>query len=354
MTGGLEGVVAAETVLSHSDGETGTIWLRGHSVEDLVKNHGYEGTVAIIWEGFVGEGLTRAKILSGFGAARERAFARLGEWIGAAGRRPVLEGLRIALAALPEQSSPVEIAATFPVAVAALIRSRAGMPPVAPDASLATTADFLRMMKGAPASANEVRALETYFTAVCENGLGASGFAGRVAISTKASLVSAIVAAYCTFTGPLHGGAPGPVLDMLDEIAAAGDIEGWIEAKLASGGRLMGFGHRVFRVRDPRADVLRAAVAALNKDAGRLAFAAKVEQAALAALKRAKPGRSLQSNIEMNAALLLDAVGVPRDAFTQVFATARSVGWIAHALEQQKTGRIIRPSSHYIGPKPSI
>src|SRR5271165_4715698 len=102
MNSGLEGIVAAETVLSHSDGETGTIWLRGHTVEDLVKNQGYEGTVAILWEGFVGEGLTRTKIQNDFGAARERAFAQLGEWLGAAGKRPVLEGLRIALAALPE------------------------------------------------------------------------------------------------------------------------------------------------------------------------------------------------------------------------------------------------------------
>ncbi len=114
----------------------------------------------------------------------------------------------------------------------------------------------------------------------------------------------------------------------------------------------MGFGHRVFRIRDPRADVLRAAVAALNKDAGRLAFASEVEKKALAALARHKPGRSLQSNIEMNAALLLDAVGVPRDAFTQVFAIARSAGWLANALEQRKTGRMIRPASNYIGPKP--
>lgn len=353
MIDGLEGVVAAETVLSHSDGETGTIWLRGHTVQELVEKHGYEGTVAIIWEGFAGEGLKRDTIRRDFGAGRERAFARLGEWFDMAAKRPPVEGLRIALAALPEQASPVDIATTFQVAVAALIRARDGEPPVAPDGSLGVADDVLRMMKGGPASAAEVHALDCYFTSVCENGLGASGFAGRVAISTKASLVSAIVAAYCTFTGPLHGGAPGPVLDMLDEIEASGDIEGWIEQKLASGGRLMGFGHRIFRVADARVPVLRAAVAALGKDAARIAFASEVEKAALAALKRHKPSQALP-NIEMNAALLLEAVGVPRDAFTQVFATARSVGWIAHALEQRKTGRMIRPLSNYVGPKPEI
>ena len=209
------------------------------------------------------------------------------------------------------------------------------------------------MLRDEPAAENEVRALETYFTTVCENGLGNSSFAARVTVSTRASLASAVVSAYCAFTGPLHGGAPGPVLDMLDEIKASGDIDGWIESKLAAGGRLMGFGHRVFRIRDPRADVLREAVAQLNRDAGQLAFAYEVERRALAALARHKPGRSLQSNIEMNAALLLDAVGVPRDAFTAVFAIARCAGWLAHAMEQRQTGRMIRPVSHYIGPQPA-
>jgi citrate synthase len=353
MNNGLEGVVAADTVLSHTDGDTGTIWVRGHTIGDLVANHGFEGTVAIIWEGFAGEGLTRAKIQNDFGAGRERAFAQMSDWLGAAAKRPLLEGVRIALAALPEDSKPAVITATLPVAIAALIRSRDGQAPVQPDASLSTAADFLRMFKGQPASAAEVRALDTYFTTVCENGLGNSSFTARVTVSTKASLASAVISGYCAFTGPLHGGAPGPILDMLDEVKASGDIDGWIEKKLAAGGRLMGFGHRVFRIRDPRADVLRAAVASLNMDAGRLAFASEVEKKALAALARHKPGRSLQSNIEMNAALLLDAVGVPRDAFTQVFAVARSPGWVANAMEQQKTGRMIRPASNYIGPKPA-
>ena len=352
MNDGLKSVVAADTVLSRADGETGMVWVRGHTIGDLVKNHGYEGTVAIIWDGFAGENLTRAKIQNELGIGRERAFAQLDDWIEAAAKRPLLEGARIALAALPENSQPAGIAATMPVAVAALLRTRAGKKAVKPNTSLATAADFLRMMRGEPAGEKEVRALDTYFTAVCENGLGNSSFTARVAVSTKASLASAIVSAYCAFTGPLHGGAPGPVLDMLDEIAASGDVDGWIEKRLASGERLMGFGHRVFRIRDPRADMLRAAAASLRKDAGRLAFAAEVERAALAALKRHRPDQSLHSNIEMDAALLLESVGVPRDAFTQVFAIARCPSWIAHALEQRKTGRMISPASHYVGPKP--
>src|SRR5260221_4411528 len=323
---GLEDVVAADTVLSHTDGNSGTIWVGGHTVDDLVAHHGYEGTVAIIWEGFAGENLTRARIQSEFGASRVRAFAQMNDWIGAASKRPLLEGVRIALAALPEDSTPADIHAALPVATAALIRTRDGKPPVPPDPALSTAADVLRMLRGPPADANEVRALDTYLTTVCDNGLGNSSFAARVTVSTKASLVSAVVSAYCAFTGSLHGGAPGPVLDMLDDIKASGDIEGWIEKILASGGRLMGFGHRVFRIRDPRADVLRAAVASLNRDAGRLAFASEVESKALKALVLHKPGRSLQSNIEMNAALRLDDFGVPRDALTLVFSISLFAG----------------------------
>jgi citrate synthase len=352
MSNGLEGVVVADTVLSRTDGESGTIWIRGHPLPQFVAEHDYEGGVAVLWEGFAGDGLTGGGLRAELGNARELAFARLGDWLGAAAKRPLLEGVRIGLAALPEQSTPVEVLSALSVAVAALIRARDGQAPVPPDRSLGTAADLLRMLHGESTEQRLAAALETYFTTMMENGLGPSAFAARVTISTRASLASAIVTAYCAFTGPLHGGAPGPALDMLDEIATDGDIDGWIERKLALGGRLMGFGHRVFRIRDPRAELLREALDRLGADADRLAFAVKVEQAALAALKRHKPGRSLQPNVEMNAALLLDAVGVPRNAFTPVFAIGRCAGWIAHALEQQKTGRMIRPASNYIGPRP--
>jgi citrate synthase len=174
-----------------------------------------------------------------------------------------------------------------------------------------------------------------------------------VIISTRASLASAAVGAYGAFSGALHGGAPGLALDMLDEIAGSGDIDQWLDRTLAAGGRLMGFGHRVFRVRDPRADVLRAALQRLDPESKRLAFARDVERRALAALQRRKPDRRLEANIEMDAALLLDAIGLPREAFTPVFAIARAPAWIAHALEQQRTGRMLRPASTYIGPAPA-
>jgi citrate synthase len=139
---------------------------------------------------------------------------------------------------------------------------------------------------------------------------------------------------------------------MLDAIGPVENAEAWLDRAVMRGDRLMGFGHRVYRVQDPRSDVVKAVVERLNRDAGRLRYAEAVEKAALAVLVRRKPDRSLQTNLEFYTALLLEALGLPRDAFTGAFAVARVVGWIAHALEQQAGGRLIRPQSEYVGPMP--
>jgi citrate synthase len=152
----------------------------------------------------------------------------------------------------------------------------------------------------------------------------------------------------------LHGGAPGPVIAMLDAIAGSGDPRGWLEREVRGGERLMGFGHRIYRVRDPRADALKAAVRLLGRSAApsdRLVQAEAVERIALDVLRTAKPGRVLETNVEYYTALLLEAVGFPPRAFTCVFAMGRVIGWLAHAREQQATGRLIRPQSRYIGPR---
>ena len=352
MSDGLDGVVACQTVLSHNDAETGVVLVRGHPIKELVEQRGYEGTIALMWEGFAGDGLTRASTIEQLGAGRALAFSRLDEWLPGAARRPPIDGMRMCLAALPPDSAPAEILAALPVGIAALIRAHAGKALVPPDPSLTTAADLLRMASGAPVEARFATALDNYLTTVIDNGLGASTFAARVIISTLAPLAAAVEGAYGCFIGERHGGAPGLALDMLDAIAQSGDIDGWLDRKLAAGERLMGFGHRIFHMRDPRADMLRAALQRLDPAAKRLAFAQDVERRAVAALQRRKPGRRLEANIELDAALLLDAIGLPRDAFTPVFAVARAPAWIAHALEQQRTGRMIRPASTYVGPKP--
>ena len=355
---GLAGLIAAETVLSHSDGGRGILWVRGHTIADLAAHLGYDGAVGLLWEGFAGDRLSRETMRARLAAGRDKAFARLGDWLGRAAGRPPVEGARLALASLPDDSAPADILATLPVAVAALLRRRAGAAPLAPDPARGTADDLLRMTHGKPVAPPLAAALDTYFCAVIDNGLNTSAFTARVIASSRASLASAALGAYCAFTGPLHGGAPGPTLDMLDEAAASGDVAAWAERKLAAGERLIGFGHRVFRLGDPRAALLHQALEklgdSLGPGAGRLAFAAEVERAVGAAFARLKPGRPpLKPNVEINAALLLDAVGFPRDAFMPVFAVARAAGWLAHAMEQQKEGRLVRPSSAYIGPVPA-
>jgi citrate synthase len=353
MDSGLAGMVVAETVLSRSDGDHGILWVRGHTLPQLVADFGYEGTVAILWEGFAGDGLTRQRLQAELGAARETVFARYGEWVEPAAGRPLAEGLRVVLAALADDSTPTTILAALPVVIALLLRGQRGEAPVTPDRTLTTAADFLRMAHGAPASAAIVRALDAYWTVVMENGLNTSAFAARTIASSGASLVTAVLGAWCAFTGPRHGGAPGPTLDMLDEAEAASDLDTWIEQKLAVGERLMGFGHRVFRQGDPRTAAIGEALAGLGPDAGRLAFAADLERRVGAAFRRLKPGRPpLQQNIEINAALLLDAAGFSREVFTPVFAIGRCPGWIAHALEQRAERRLVRPSARYVGPEP--
>jgi citrate synthase len=353
MNSGLEGVVAAETVLTHVDGDQGIWWLRGHGLGEVIAQHGYEGATALLWEGFAGDGLDRAQIQAQFGTGRAASFARLPLWLEAARQLPLGEAMRLAIAAIPDDSRPAAVAASFPVAVAALLRARAGEAPVPPDPALATAADFLRMLHGEPAAPAVAAALDAYLTTVIDNGLAASTFAARVIASTRASLAASVLGGYCALTGPLHGGAPGPVLDMLDEIGDASRIDLWLARALAEGERLMGFGHRVWRGRDPRADALKGALLRLGPDRGRIGFAEEVERRALAALQRKKPDRPIETNVEFYTALLLEAVGLPRDAFTPVFALARSVGWLAHALEQRQTGRLIRPAAHYIGPRPA-
>jgi citrate synthase len=357
MDSGLAGLIAAETVLSHSDGAQGILWVRGHTLTELVARFGYEGAVGLLWEEFVGDGLDRAAIRARLGTARQTAFAGLEQWLDRAASHTVVEGVRLALAHLPDAAEPAAILATLPVAIAALLRQRQGEAPLAPDPGLTTAADLLRMVHGRPVDPAMAEALDTYWTALIDNGLNTSAFTARVIASSRASFACAALGAYCAFTGPLHGGAPGPTLDLLDEAAASGDVDAWAERKLRTGDRLMGFGHRVFKGGDPRALILRDALRRLGDrlgpGAGRLAFAAEVERAVADAFAHVKPGRpALQPNVEINAALLLDAVGLPRDAFMPVFAVARCSGWLAHAMEQQREGRLVRPSSAYIGPRP--
>ncbi|MGE0154120.1 MAG: citrate synthase/methylcitrate synthase [Reyranellaceae bacterium] len=352
---GLDGVIAAETRLSHVDGEAGRLIVAGHELPELVRDHGFEGTAALLWDGLAPEGGDRAAVQRGLGQARLDAFAHVPALLAVAKDLTVVEALRVGLGLLPDAAkTPHHLLATaaLPVFLAALLRQKDDQPAVAPDPALGTAADLLRMLRGERAPAPEEKALDAYLTTIADHGFNASTFAARVVASTRAGLISAVLAGLCALKGPLHGGAPGPVLDMLDEIGASANVLPWLDKAVRDGERLMGFGHRIYKVRDPRADVLKAVVAGLGGRSGRLRFAAEVEAGAIATLRRLKPGQRLDTNVEFYTALVLEAVGLPREAFTAVFAVGRAAGWCAHILEQEQTGRIIRPQSRYIGPMP--
>jgi citrate synthase len=264
--------------------------------------------------------------------------------------RTALGHVRLPAGDATDLPAAVAVIGAAPVFVAAWSRRRAGQPPVAPDPALGHAADYLRMTIGRAPDAGAVRALDAYLVTVIDHAMCASTFTARVIASTASDLISAMVGAVGALKGPLHGGAPGPVLDMLDAIGTPAHAEAWLLDELAAGRRIMGMGHRVYRVRDPRAAVLETAVRPLLSP--RLELARAVEAAAAKILREKKPDRPLAANVEFYTAVLLDAVGLPREQFAPTFAVSRIAGWSAHVIEQHRTGRLIRPASHYIGALP--
>ncbi len=357
---GLDGVIATETTLSEVDGEAGRLVIRGHSLDDLVAHFRYEDVPALLWASLFPECDGTEPLGEALGRARARVF----EHVRAAdahlrGLAPV-DGVRSLVSRLEDGNdltTALSLVAAPAVLTPALTRLARGLHAIAPDPTLSHAGDMLRMLRGTPADTAQVDALDRYLVSASDHGLNASTFTARVIASTHAGLTAAMVGALCALKGPLHGGAPGPVLDMLDAVGRPAAAESWLESALARGERLMGFGHRVYRVRDPRADAIKATLEGLARAGGldpqRLELAEAVEHAALEALARHKPGRPLHTNLEFYTALLLEALGFPRETFTCVFAAGRAVGWVAHAREQVLRGRLIRPASRYIGPRTS-
>jgi citrate synthase len=352
---GLEGVVVAETRLSDVDGAAGRLILCGDLLGDFVFRHSFESAAARFWATARDEeALAPERVRTALGICRMTAFEHVSALLPALARLSASDGLRFALASLPGGGGEahVSVTASIPVFLACIARQATGRPPVPPDPDAHHVEDFLRMLTGEPAEPREADALSTYLLTTIDHGMNASTFTARVIASTDADLVAAVVGAYGALTGPLHGGAPEPVLRMLDAIGTPDRATAWIEAQLQQGRRIMGFGHRIYRVRDPRADVLKDALESLAPGGDRLELARTVESAALDALARHKPGRKLETNVEFYTAMLLEALGIPGPAFTPVFAMGRVVGWTAHALEQRRSGRLIRPASVYVGAMP--
>ncbi|HEY0595057.1 citrate synthase/methylcitrate synthase [Sphingopyxis sp.] len=349
MNNGLEDVVAAETILSDVRGAEGELIIRGHPLSALAGRWTFEQTAHLLFTGFFDDLPDAAEFAAKLGAARVDVFERTLKLLAPMSKLPAYDGMRAAMAMLPDGTAlpdALRLLAAPAVLLPALIRLQQGGEPIAPATGSGHADDVIRMS----GRSGGAKALDTYLVTVSDHGLNASTFAARVVASTQAGLTSSVLAGLGALKGPLHGGAPGPVIDMLDAIAEEGDSALWIERALDDGERLMGFGHRIYRTRDPRADALKAALRSFGGVDARLRFAESVEQAALEALHRRKPGRVLETNVEFYTALLLEAAGFPREVFTAVFAMGRVAGWLAHAREQALTGRLIRPASRYVEP----
>jgi len=357
---GLEGVVAAETRLSHVDGKKGQLVIAGYPVEELAPNARFEEVAYLLFHDRLPSAGELRDYHQALASSRRLPDATLELLRAAAARQvPAMDALRMAVASIdlePSDDLANSLIARFPTIVAAFWRMRQGEEPVAPRHDLDHAANYLYMLTGSEPPPERARALETYLNTVSDHGLNASTFVARVIISTDSDLVSAITGAIGALKGPKHGGAPGPALELVFESGTAENAEPVLRAHLDRGERLMGFGHRVYKVRDPRAEVLGAAAEQLYLS-GHAAqggldlfnLARQVEETAVRLLEEYKPGRNLQTNVEFYTALLLHGVGLETDLFTPTFAIGRVLGWIAHAYEQQATGRLIRPSSVYTG-----
>ena len=346
---GLDDVNVADTAISEVDGELGRLTIAGFAVEDLARTNTFEQAAARVLAAGAG---TEVQPLD-TGPERLAAWElvpRLGD---ALEHADGMDALRTALGHLRTTGDDLADAraaiGAAPVFVAAWNRKRTGQAPIAPDASLDHAADYLRMSIGGSPSREAASALGAYLVTVVDHAMSASTFTARVIASTRSDLLSAIIGGVGALKGPLHGGAPGPVLDMLDEVGAPDRAEAWLLGELAAGRRIMGMGHRVYRVRDPRAAVLETTVKPLAGE--HLALARAVETAAAKILRERKPDRPLAANVEFYTAVLLDAVGLPREQFSSTFAVSRIAGWSAHVLEQRRVGRLVRPASRYVGPR---
>ncbi|MGZ4440995.1 MAG: citrate synthase 2 [Gaiellaceae bacterium] len=345
---GLEGVVAFETEIAEPDREGGALRYRGVDIEDLVGRYPFEQVWGLLVDESPEPGLPQAERIAlqdpsgSVPADLQAGLATLGpKW-----------GLGKLVDITPGQARD-DLARLSAAALSLVAQSARGKQAPVPDSEIDqgenAAAQFLIRWRG-EADPRAVKALDTYWISAAEHGLNASTFTARIAASTGADCAAAMSAAVGTLSGPLHGGAPARVLPMLDAVAASGDAEGYVRDLLGRGERIMGFGHRVYRAEDPRARVLRRTAQELGSP--RVEVAAKLEQAALAALREKSPDRPLETNVEYWAAVVLDIAEIPPDLTPAMFGCARVAGWSAHILEQRRTGRLIRPSARYVGPGP--
>jgi len=353
---GLEGIVVAQTTISHVFGAEGKLVYRGYNINELAGKASYEEVAYLLWNGHLPTQSELDAMNAKMRPMRKLADGGRGLWALKNGANP-MDALRTevsllaALAPIAGTATPDQamlLTALFPTVVAAFQRLRTGKEPLEPRDDLGHAANYLYMLTGEVPPENHVKSLDTYLVLLADHGMNASTFTARVIASTESDIASAIVGAIGALKGPLHGGAPALVMDMLEQIGTAENVKPWMDNALANHQKLMGFGHRVYKTTDPRAEILRE-MARQSSTPEFFALAHTAEEYGIAELNRRKPDQRLYTNVEFYSAAVLNSVGLPRDLYPTTFAVSRVAGWSAHVLEQVVGNRLIRPQSEYVG-----
>jgi citrate synthase len=355
---GLEGVIVTKTAISRIDGEKGKLIYRGYDVTEFAGKLSFEEVTYLLWYGKT----PTEKELSAFKEKLPKSQALSPEIKDFIRKVPLESNPLVFLRTVTsligmyerEDVEPMQFAISlwskFPGILASFDRHRKHHEIIPSRKDLSFAENYLLMRTGKIPTKKFSSALNSYLILLADHGLNSSTFSAIVTISTLTDYYSAITSAIGTLKGPLHGGAPSQVWQMLLEIRDKGHAEKWLEARVESGGRIMGFGHRVYRTEDPRSKVLKSTARKIAKPEV-FELAEFVETTARKMLHKKHPERTLETNVEFYSSLVLNAVGIPLDIFTATFACSRLVGWTAHILEQLSDNRLFRPESEYVGPE---
>ncbi len=362
---GLKGLVVASTTVGSVRGTEGWFHYRDQDAVTVARHHTFEAATALLLDGQLPDAAAESRVRIALADARSIDLELVTDLHARAQRTGAsrMSVLRATLALLVDDTPSIDLddasrrdrlhgaIGAVPSVLAALHRLDSGEAPLPSDPALGHVADFIRMTTGATPSPRAARAVETYLLLTLDHGFNASTFTSRVITSTGAGVGSALVGAIGALSGPLHGGAPSRVLDMLDAIGSPSNTRSWAQRELAAGRKLMGFGHAVYRADDPRSLLLRETAIGLGGPLVEQACAVEAEM--LQFLKETKPDAVIVTNVEFYAAVALTLAGLPQEMFTPAFTTSRVVGWSAHILEQAADNKIMRPSARYVGPEPT-
>ncbi|MFT3789146.1 MAG: citrate/2-methylcitrate synthase [Tepidisphaeraceae bacterium] len=356
---GLEGVVATQSAICFIDGDAGRLVFRGYEIGDLVEHATFEETAYLLWKGDLPNKQQLADLKKQFGEAAKLPPHVMAILKALPKESVPMDAFRTAASALsstdpdllantPEANlrKAIRMTAQFPTIVAAFHRLRNGQTPVEPDPSLSIAANFLYMLTGKKAHETHVRAMDAALVVHAEHGLNASTFACRVTAATLSDIHAAVTAAIAALKGPLHGGANQDVMELLLEAGDQDTLAQMAKDALAKGGKIPGFGHRVYKVFDPRATFLSKISKQLGEAAGNLKWY-EMQQVLIPIVKNTK---NKDPNVDFFSASAYYTMGIPLDLFTCIFGIARVAGWTAHAMEQHSNNRIIRPLDEYVGP----